>query len=95
MDTQLIKLSDARKYLFVCSPPVETIRHWIKVGINGVRLHAVVSNGRYYLSKRAVDEFFERIAGEAETVYRKVDSRERERKAAADAITRMRNRGWI
>ena len=59
MDTQLIKLSDARKYLFVCSPPID------------------------------------RVSGEAETVYRKVDSRERERKAAADAITRMRNRGWI
>lgn len=95
MDTQLLKLSDARKYLFVCAPPATTIRHWIRVGINGVRLRAVVDRGRYYLSKKAVDEFFDGIDGAAETVYRKVDSRERERKAAADAITRMRNRGWI
>jgi len=95
MENQLMKLSDARQYLFVCAPPVTVIRHWIRVGIRGVRLHAVVDHGRYYLSKRAVDEFFDRIAGEAETVYRKIDSRERERKAAADAVDRMRNRGWI
>lgn len=98
MDNQLLRLSEARKYFFVNSPPTRTIRRWILVGINGVRLHAVVVEGKrpyYLISRRAVEEFFDQIAGESEVIYRKFDSREPERKAAAAAMERMRNRGWI
>ena len=98
MDNQLLRLSEARKYFCVNAPPTRTIRRWILVGINGVRLHAVVVEGKrpyYLISRRAVEEFFDQIAGESEIVYRKFDSREPERKAAAAAMERMRNRGWI